>query len=279
MIRLNNVIKQYDNFRLDCSMEVPVGQVTGLIGRNGAGKSTAFNAILGLIQVDGGTIKVFGKDGASLTQADREQIGVVLSDAGFCSYLTIRELLPVLDALYADFSKKKFVADCEKMELPLKKKIKEFSTGMKRKLQILAALSHNARLLILDEPTAGLDVVARDELLGLLREYMEDGERSIIISSHISSDLEGICDDVYLIDSGKIVLHEDTDVLLSAYGVMKVTQEQFDRMDRSHLLQTRRESFGYSCLTNQKQFYLDNYPGVVMEKGTIDEVITMMTKH
>lgn len=276
MIKLNHVVKQYDNFRLECSMEVPIGQVTGLIGRNGAGKSTAFRAILGLIHADGGTIEVFGKDVAALTQADKEQIGVVLSDSGFCSYLTIRDFLPVLDAMYEDFSREKFAGDCERMGLPLKKKIKEFSTGMKRKLQILAALSHNARLLILDEPTAGLDVVARDELLGLLREYAENGDRSIVISSHISSDLEGICDDVYMIDNGKIILHEDTDVLLNEYGLLKVTEEQFARLDQTHLLKTRKENFGYSCLTNQRQFYQDNYPTVVIERGSIDEVITML---
>ena len=215
MIRMDNVLKQYDNFRLECSMQVPVGQVTGLIGRNGAGKSTAFKAILGLIHTDGGTVEVFGKDVAELTQADREKIGVVLSDSGLCSWFTIRDFIPVLDTMYADFSREIFMAECERLELPLKKKIKDFSTGMKRKLQILVALSHDAKLLILDEPTAGLDVVARDELLGLLREYAENGDRSIVISSHISSDLEGICDDVYMIDNGKIVLHEDTDVLLN----------------------------------------------------------------
>ncbi|MDE6941616.1 MAG: ATP-binding cassette domain-containing protein, partial [Lachnospiraceae bacterium] len=145
MIKLNNVVKQYENFRLECSMEIPKGQVTGLIGRNGAGKSTAFKAILGLIRTDGGTIEVLGKDVSALTQADREQIGVVLSDSGFSSYLTIKEYLPMLDAMYADFSKEKFTADCDRMGLPLKKKIKEFSTGMKRKLQILAALSHSAK--------------------------------------------------------------------------------------------------------------------------------------
>lgn len=278
MVKLNNVVKQYDNFRLECSMEIPTGQVTGLIGRNGAGKSTAFKAVLGLIHTDGGRIELFGKDAAALTQADKEQIGVVLSDSGFCSYLTIRDFVPVLDAMYADFSREKFVADCERMELPLKKKIKEFSTGMRRKLQIIAALSHNAKLLVLDEPTAGLDVVARDELLGLLREYAEDGNRSIVISSHISSDLEGICDDVYMIDNGKIVLHEDTDVLLNEYGLLKVTEEQFDHLDQTYLLKTRKESFGYSCLTNRRQFYQENYPSLVMEKGSIDEVITMMTK-
>ena len=276
MIKLDRVKKQYDKFCLECSLEVPAGQITGLIGRNGAGKSTAFKCILGLISVDDGTVKVFGKDVNSLTPMDRAQIGVVLADSGFSGYLCIKDLSSMLNAMYTDFSKQKFLKDCKRMELPLNKKIKEFSTGMKRKLQILSALSHNAKLLVLDEPTSGLDVIARDELLNLLREYMENGERSIIISSHISSDLEGLCDDIYMIEKGKMILHEDTDVLLTEYGLIKATDEQFEKLEKSHLLKSKKERFGYSCLTNQKQFYQDNYPSLVIERGSIDEVITMM---
>jgi len=277
MIRLDNVVKQYDKFRLDCSLQVPEGRVTGLIGRNGAGKSTAFKTMLGLIEIEGGTVEVFGKAAKNLTAKDREQIGVVLADSGFSGYLRIKDLMPVLDTLYTDFSREQFMAGCERMELPINKKIKEFSTGMKRKLQILAALSHNARLLILDEPTAGLDVVARDELLNLMREYMETEGRSILISSHISSDLEGICDDVYLIENGRMLLHEDTDVLLNEYGLLKVTFEQFAMLDQRYLLRKKKESFGYSCLTNKRQFYQDNFPSVVIERGDIDKVILMLT--
>ena len=277
MIRLDNVVKQYDKFRLDCSLQVPEGRVTGLIGRNGAGKSTAFKTMLGLIEIEGGTVEVFGKAAKNLTAKDREQIGVVLADSGFSGYLRIKDLMPVLDTLYTDFSREQFMAGCKQMELPINKKIKEFSTGMKRKLQILAALSHNARLLILDEPTAGLDVVARDELLNLLREYMETEGRSILISSHISSDLEGICDDVYLIENGRMLLHEDTDVLLNEYGLLKVTFEQFAMLDQRYLLRKKKEGFGYSCLTNKRQFYQDNFPSVVIERGDIDKVILMLT--
>ena len=277
MIRLDNVVKQYDKFRLDCSLQVPEGRVTGLIGRNGAGKSTAFKTMLGLIEIEGGTVEVFGKAAKNLTAKDREQIGVVLADSGFSGYLRIKDLMPVLDTLYTDFSREQFMAGCKQRELPINKKIKEFSTGMKRKLQILAALSHNARLLILDEPTAGLDVVARDELLNLLREYMETEGRSILISSHISSDLEGICDDVYLIENGRMLLHEDTDVLLNEYGLLKVTFEQFAMLDQRYLLRKKKEGFGYSCLTNKRQFYQDNFPSVVIERGDIDKVILMLT--
>lgn len=277
MIQLDNVRKKYNNFQLECSMKVLAGQVTGLIGRNGAGKSTAFKTMLGLIAADGGKVTIFGKTVENLTTQDRENIGVVLADSGFCGYLNINDLLPVMSTLYQDFSRKKFIADCERLQLPLKKKIKDFSTGMQRKLQILAALSHNAQLLILDEPTAGLDVVARDEVLSMLREYMETEGRSIVISSHISSDLESICDDVYMIENGKMILHEDTDVLLNAYGLLKMTVEQYDKVDHRYFIKTKKEHFGYSCLTNQRQFYQENYPAIVMERGSIDEVITMLT--
>lgn len=131
----------------------------------------------------------------------------------------------------------------------------------------------------MDEPTAGLDVIARDELLEMLREFMEkDEERSILISSHISSDLETLCDDLYMIHEGKIILHEDTDILLSDYALLKVDNEQYDNLDKQFIIRSRKEAYGYSCLTNQKQYYMDNYPKIVIEKGTIDEVITMMIR-
>lgn len=139
-------------------------------------------------------------------------------------------------------------------------------------------MAHDAELLILDEPTAGLDVVAREELLGLLREYMETEGRSILISSHISGDLEGFCDDIYMIDKGKIILHEDTDVLLSDYAVLKMTDEQYHVLDKGYILRHKKEDFGYSCLTDQKQFYQENYPELAVERGSIDELIMMMIR-
>lgn len=279
MIKLEHVRKDYKNFTLDCSLEVKPGCVTGLIGQNGAGKSTTFKSILGLIRIDGGTVEILGKDVKHFSTEDRQQLGVVLSDSGFSAYLTAGDLIPVMDSLYDKFDKAFFLAQAEKFHLPLDKKIKEFSTGMKAKLKVLTAISHEAKLLILDEPTAGLDVVARDELLDMLREYMEQEEsRSILISSHISSDLETLCDDLYMIHEGKIILHEDTDVLLSDYALLKVDEKQYESLDKQYLLRVRKESYGYSCLTSQKQFYLDNYPQVAVEKGNIDELITMFIR-
>lgn len=278
MIEIRQLQKNYQDFHLDCSLRVEDGMITGLVGKNGAGKSTTFKAILGLIRADGGEVEVFGKKAADLGKKDREQMGVVLSDSGISEYLIVEDLIPVMKNLYTKFDEKSFRERCERFNLPCHKKIKDFSTGMKRKLQINLALSHEAKLLILDEPTAGLDVSAREELLDMLREYMEPGDRSILISSHIATDLEGFCDDIYLINDGKIVLHEDTDVLLGKYGVLKVTEEQYWKIDRKYMIAVRKEEYGYRCLTNEKQFYLENYPDIVIEKSGIDELILMEKK-
>lgn len=279
MLKIEHLQKHYDNFSLDCSLEVQHGCITGLIGQNGAGKSTTFKAVLGLISTDGGNVTIFGKDLQRFTKEDKENLGVVLSDSGFSGYLTIRDIIPVLKNLYKNFDYSFFTEQIHRFQLPLNKKIKEFSTGMKAKLKVLVAISHKAKLLILDEPTAGLDVVARDELLDMLREFMErDEERSILISSHISSDLETLCDDIYMIHNGTVILHEDTDVLLSDYALLKVDEEQFRKLDKQFILRSKKESYGYSCLTDQKQYYVENYPKATIEKGTIDEVITMMIR-
>lgn len=279
MLKIENVTKNYDNFSLNCTLEVKKGQITGLIGQNGAGKSTTFKAILGLISMDGGTIRLLGKDIKDFSAADREDIGVVLSDSGFSGYLTINDILPVLKNLYKDFDASFFMKQVQKFQLPLTKKIKDFSTGMKAKLKVLVAISHNAKVLILDESTSGLDVIARDDILEMLREFMEkDEERAILISSHISSDLETLCDDLYMIHEGSVILHEDTDVLLSDYALLKVNDEQFYKLDKQYLLRIKKETYGYSCLTNQKQYYMENYPDIAFDKGTIDEVIMMMIR-
>lgn len=279
MLKLEHVKKQYKNFTLDCSLEVKPGCITGLIGQNGAGKSTTFKAALGLICIEGGTIQVLGKTGQLVKEKDRQNLGVVLSDAGFSEYLKVQDVISIMDAMYPKFERDCFISRCEKFQIPFDKKIKEFSTGMKAKLKVLLALSHDADFLIMDEPTAGLDVAAREDVLDLLREYMEEKEkRAILISSHISSDLEGLCDDLYMIHEGKIVLHEDTDVLLGKYAVLKVDEEQYHTLDKQYILRKKKTSFGYELLTNQKQFYMENYPKAVIENGTIDEAILMMIK-
>lgn len=278
MLKMEHVRKNYESFSLNCSLEVKSGYVTGLIGKNGSGKSTVFKMILGLIAKDSGTIRLFDKEIQTLNDKEKQQLGVVLSDSGFSGYLTIHDIIPILDHLYEHFDKSFFVKQIQRFRLPQNQKIKEFSTGMKAKLKILTAISHHAKFLLLDEPTAGLDVTARDELLDMLREFMEQDEsRSILISSHISTDLEPLCDDFYMIDEGKIIFHEDTDILLSDYALLKVTPQQYTNMDKRYILKYKKETYGYNCLTNQKQYYLENEPNIAVENGTIDDVITMMS--
>lgn len=278
MLKLENVKKQYGEFELDCSMEVKAGCITGFVGENGSGKSTTFKLILDLIRADGGKIEIFGKPAKELTTLDKEEIGVVLAESGFSGYLTVKQLVPIMSAMYKKFNKEAFEKGCSKYKIPMQKKIKEFSTGMKTKLKLLLAISHDAKLLILDEPTSGLDVVVRDEFLEMLQEYMEPGNRSILISSHISSDLESLCDDFYMIHNGKIVMYEETDVLLDEYGILKPTEEQFEILDKKYLLKVKKEPRGYRCLTAERQFYAENYPDLVIEKGNIDEMILIMIR-
>ena len=277
MLKVNGLVKKYGDFTLDCTMEVRKGCITGLVGENGAGKSTTFKAALGLISYDAGEISLLGKEPAALTEKDKEKLGVTLAESGFSGYLKVKDIVPVLNAMYPEFDRSGFLNLCRKFGVPLDKYIKEFSTGMKAKLKVLAAITHNADFLIMDEPTTGLDVMARDRILNLFRVYMEEDEnRSILISSHISSDLEGLCDDIYMIHNGQIILHEETDVLLNEYGLIKADENQYRKLDKEYILRVRKETFGYACLTSQKQYYMENYPDLVVEKGSLDEVITMM---
>ena len=273
---LDNVQKKYKTFELNMSLTLEPGTITGLIGRNGAGKSTTFKAILGLIRLTGGKVLIDGKEPKDLKAADKEDIGVVLSESGFSGYMTVKDVIATMNAMYKKFDKADFIAKCEHFSIPLNQKIKEFSTGMKAKLKVLLAMSHGAKLLILDEPTSGLDVVVRNEILDLLREYMENEENSILISSHISSDLEGLCDDVYFIENGKIIMHEETDTLMDAYGILKVTPEQYEKLEKEYILCTKKDKYGCTCLTNQKQYFAENHPDIVIEKSEIDEIITLM---
>ncbi|MBQ1923205.1 MAG: ABC transporter ATP-binding protein [Lachnospiraceae bacterium] len=278
MVIVDNLVKNYGDFRLELSMEIKDGAVTGIVGRNGAGKTTFIKALLGLIRPDAGRITINGKDAAMLTGADKTSIGTALSESGFSAYLRVKDVIPILKKMYPTFDEEYFRKNCRAQGLSEDKRISEFSTGMKAKLRVLSAISHRASLLVMDEPTAGLDVQARNDILDLLRQYLTENEGcSVLITSHISTDLESLCDDIYLIDDGKILLHEDTDVLLGSYAILKVSGEDFEKLDKSHILSSRKELFGCVCLTDQKQFYAENYPGIVIENGSIDDLILMMT--
>ena len=272
MIKIDGLKKKYKDFELDISMDIKEGTVTGLIGKNGAGKSTAIKAILGLIHPDAGSIKVMG----DVPGKNMENIGAAFSDSGMSMLYNINDISRIMRAMYEKFEEDKFKELCQKMELPFDKLLKDFSSGMKAKLKVLLAISHKAKLLVLDEPTTGLDVLARNEVMDMLRQYLEeDATRSILISSHISTDLEGLCDDIYMIDKGKIILHEDTDVLLGQYGVLKMSEKEFEELDKQYVTVSRKDSLSVTCLTNEKQYYIDNYPNIAVENSRIDDIIML----
>ncbi|MFR5486037.1 ABC transporter ATP-binding protein [Eubacterium sp.] len=283
MIEISNIKKNYQNFRLECSLNIAPGRITGIIGANGAGKSTLFKAILGLINLDEGQIKIFGKDSRKLDVHDKEKLGVVLAESGFSEYLKVKALIPILKNMYPDFDEDMFLNKCNNFNIPLNKMIKDLSTGTKAKLKVIVAISHNAEILILDEPTAGLDVITRNEVLDIIRTYMEEEMRTVIISSHISSDLENLCDDIYMINDGKIILHEDMYKLLDLYGVIKANEEQYENLKsdtnyKNIILCCEKEKYGYKCITNDRKYIVDNYPEIVIEKGNIDELIMVLVK-
>ena len=205
LAELKGIKKSYGAFQLDVTMQLEEGRITGVVGKNGAGKSTTFKAMLGLIHTEGGTMRLLGQDGPIDSPKRKQQVGVVLSGSTFCGALTGKQVCGIMESLYDAFDRNWFQEQCRRLAIPLDRKITEFSTGMRAKLKVLLALSYKARLLILDEPTAGLDVVARETILDLLRSYMEQEGRGILISSHILSELADLCTSIGVINGGVMV--------------------------------------------------------------------------
>lgn len=279
MIKIDGLKKEYSDFKLDISVEFENGTINGIVGTNGAGKSTLFKAILGLISYKEGVITINDKNVRDFKYADKERIGCVMTDSFFSETFSIKDIAAIMKATYKSFNRDAVIKKCEEHKLPLNKKIRDFSNGMKAKTKVLCALSIDTDVLILDEPTVGLDIIARDEILSEIRDYMEENEnRIVLISSHISSDIEKLCDTTYMINDGKIVFHDDTDRLLSDYAALKVDEDSFEKLDKSHIMAYKKEKYGYECLTNEKEYYSENYPSMVIEKMTVDEMMMIIIK-
>lgn len=279
MIKCSNVTKQYSDFTMNVSCEIKQGLITGLIGRNGAGKSTLFKAMLGLIHIDSGEIRYSSQLMDEKHSINHEMIGCVLTDAFFNQYLSAKDIKGILKRTYQNFDEIFFDNFMIRYHIPINKRIKDLSTGMKASVKIACALSHHPQLLILDEPTNGLDVIARDEILDILRRFMEeDPTHSILMSSHIFSDLENLCDEIIMMHHGNVSLVESMDELENSYGVLKVSDNQYEVLDKNYLIASIPTSYGYQCITNQMQFYIENYPEVIIEKCSMDEVFTVLEK-
>ncbi len=275
-LKLSHVCKGYKDFSLeDVSFSVPMGSIMGFIGENGAGKSTTINAVLGLIRRDSGEIQLLGSlVGQRPDPALKQQLGVVLDEAGFPQAMTARQVGRMLAGCYQNWDQKGFEGLLKRFSLPDKKPIREFSRGMKMKLELAAALSHGARLLILDEATSGLDPVVRDEILELLQEFIQDENHAVLISSHITSDLEKVCDYVTFIHQGRILYSEEKDALLERLCVVKCSAQQLEQLDKKAVHGVRRGQFGAEVLADRALVPA----GLVTDPATLEDVIVFTAR-
>ncbi len=280
-LQISNLCKSYKNadFQLEnVSIRIPRGSIMGFVGKNGAGKSTTINAVLNIIQKDSGEVTIFGETMTDDNRMIRNNIGVVFDTLHFSGELTPKKLEKVCRDAYENWQGEQFFSYLERFKIPTNKKIKTLSRGMTMKLSVSVALSHKARLLILDEATAGLDPVAREELLDLLLEFVEDEEHSIFMSSHMSSDLEKVADYITFIDRGKIILTEEKDTLLYQYGIARMKQSDFEKLDPSEYLAARKRGLQLEALVQNKAQFAREHPGIVVDNATIDEILPLLTQ-
>ncbi|MBR4100969.1 MAG: ABC transporter ATP-binding protein [Oscillospiraceae bacterium] len=273
-IEIKGLTKKYDGFTLDnISFNVPKGSIMGFIGQNGAGKTTTIRALLGIIKYDSGSINMLGLDNRKHEYEIKEQIAAVFDELPFQEMFTVKQLSIMMGGIYRDWDKVTFEKYLDRFQLPAKKKCGKFSKGMKMKLQIAAALSHNAKLLIMDEATTGLDPVVRNEILDIFREYLQDEERSILMSSHITSDLEKIADSVTFIDRGKLLITGYKDDILDSHGMIRCSKADYAGIDKADFISARMCEFGVEALVADRAAAKQKYSGALIEKTTLEEIM------
>ena len=275
MLSIKNYAKHYKNFDIeDISFDIPDGMVIGLIGENGAGKSTIIKSILGAVHPDGGNILFNGREILMVGKKERQQISFVLDDTGLPMELNLAMLDNVLSCIYDKWDSSKFRELVRQFALPEKKLFKDFSKGMKMKAAIAVALSYDSTILILDEPTSGLDPVVRDEILEMIYNYNKDGNRAVLLSSHITSDLEKICDYIVYIHDGKIIFNEEKDVLLNKYAVYSIDEKKLGELDGDAFVRIIRREYGMEVLAEKDKMPHDfEYKPV-----TLDDIMLFYSK-
>ena len=278
-LTITGLTKKYSNFVLDnISFSIPSRSIVGLIGENGAGKSTTINSILGLIKKDSGKITVLGHDIDTFDCAVKEKIGVVFDGSNFSEELTPAKLSKVLRDIYSSWEQSYFNRLLDQLNIPATKKIKTFSKGMKMKLSIAVAFAHHPQLLILDEATSGLDPIVRDDVLDMFLEFVRDEEHSILVSSHITSDLEKVADYIVFIHTGKIIFCEPKDELLEHYGIIKCGAAQFDAIDKNDIVTYRKQDYEWQVLVANREKVAKKYPKAMVIPATIDEIMLLYVK-
>ncbi|MEG2374917.1 MAG: ABC transporter ATP-binding protein [Niameybacter sp.] len=280
-LEVENLTKAYPNsdFRLeDVSFAIPSGTIMGFVGENGAGKTTTISSILNTVTKDGGTIKLFGQEMGDADHNLREDIGVVFDGANFPESLTPNQLAKVMKGIYKRWDQALFLKITKEWNVPLHKQVKEFSRGMTMKLAIATALAHKPKLLILDEATSGLDPIVREEILNVFLGFVEDENHSILISSHITSDLEKIADYITFIHQGQTILTEKKDTLIYEYGVARCKREQFKMIDEADRLAYRKKEYQIDVLVKDKKAFKQKYGNIVVDNTSIEEIMLLLIK-
>ncbi len=273
-IEIRGLTKKYDGFTLDnIDLVVPSGSIMGFIGQNGAGKTTTIRLILNLIKKDRGSIKLLGMDNEENEYEIKSGIAAVFDELPFHECLNANQLSTILSYVYDGWDKKTFNDLLERFCLPRKRRFGDFSKGMKMKLQIAAALSHGARLLIMDEATTGLDPVVRNEILDIFLEFLQDENNSIFLSSHITTDLERIADRVTFIDKGRILLSGDKDETVDSHGLIKCTRNEYKEIDPGDFISARLTDFGAEVMVSDKKKAEEKYSGLTIDNTTLEEIM------
>ena len=279
ILEIKNLSKKYDGFELkNVNIELPKGMIMGFIGENGAGKTTTIKAILNIINRDAGEIKIFGLDNKENERKIKEDIGVVLDDSFLSEYLNPSDINKIMKNIYKNWDEKLYFKYIEDFKLPKEKISKEYSSGMKMKLKIAVALAHHPKLLILDEPTSGLDPVARNEILDIFQEFIQDENKGIFVSSHITSDLERIADYITFINNGEIILTKTRDELLENYGIVKCSEEQFKKIDKKDYIKYKKNKYEYDVLIKNKYEFKNNYDISVIDKPSLEDIMLIYIK-
>lgn len=274
VIELKGVSKDYGDFKLDdVSFSVPEGSVCGFIGQNGAGKTTTIQIILDAIKRDGGEVYVFGKSIDKDSAALRENIGVVFDEMGFHDFLNAKQINTIMKNIYKNWNSVKFFEYLKSFSLPTKKACGSFSRGMRMKLQIATALSHGAKLLIMDEPTSGLDPIVRNEMLQIFREFVVAEDHTILLSSHITGDLEKLADEVVFIDGGKIVLKGNKDEMLEKHGILRCKKDEIKNVNEALIVSAEISGLGAEVLVNDRIAAKKLYPEMIIEPAGLEEIM------
>ena len=279
ILEIRELSKDYGDFVLDkISFSLPRGVIMGLIGENGAGKSTTINCILNEIQKSSGTIRIFGKDHSTDEIEIKDKLGVVFDENHFPDIFTPEEIGKFMSGIYSAWEWQLYHQFLEKFALPKDKKIKDFSKGMKVKLAFAVALSHNAELLILDEATSGLDPIIRDDVLDMLIDFVQDESHSVLVSSHITSDLEKVADYITFIHKGKLIFTQDKDTLIDNYGIISCGAAVFDTINKSEVIAYRKEDYQFKVLVNNRTKAAKQYPNAIVSPATIEEIMLFYIK-